>query len=382
MNQSSYINYILNRLRAILKEDETVIKKVEKTASKYDDPLVIEVIAMCFAEVGDYEKALENYDRLDAAKLIAFAQKMSVENKLDVSEQAYHLYIRKMTDPAYRASAKVKLAEVFLAEEKIAEAKSVLQEVRDDKDIKKSKYKYRTKASLESRLLLAEIGIRQDEPKQTILDYLTEGSNFAYNNNDVSLIEYQKIRYLMLIGDFEESKDKLSNLLKTVETGTEIYKLGYYYAFLLALMQFDPAADSLLGEIVINLPENEETNDALFLFILLSDLQNPEKETILTAYRMKLLYKNDQAIQQLVSLTDSTSYEELLVLAAEWAFSANDESTAIELLSNEFKDPVLAEYAELLVADHLNDEQMSRDFLRNNPQSVFSPEFRKILEKL
>lgn len=381
-NQASYMSYALSRLKMILQEDYSVIRQIEKTASSYDNPLVIEVLAMCFGEVGNYEKALENYDRIDPAKLLIFAQTMSVEGKLDIAEQAYRNYIRKINDPAYRANANVKMAEVLITANRINEAKTVLLQVRDDSDIKKSQYKYRTKASLECRMMLAQIAIIQDESKQNVLDFMNDAKKFAFNITDISQIEYQIIRYLMLTGDFAESNTKLADLLLKEQPGSDMFKLGYYYSFLLALMQHDPAADSLLGEILINLPENAETNDALLLATLQMNLKQEQKDEFLTAYRLKLLYKDETAIEKLIKLSIENQNEEFRILAAEWAYSANENELTVTLLSTDFQNPVLSEYAKLKLVDITQDVGLSRDFLQKNPQSVFSPEFRKVLERL
>ncbi|MDO9577217.1 MAG: hypothetical protein Q7J16_04980 [Candidatus Cloacimonadales bacterium] len=381
-NQPGFVNYALSRLKMILQEDDTVIKYIEKTASSYEDPLVIEVLAMCFAQVGNYEKALENYDRIDPAKLLVFAQTMSVEDKLDIAEQAYRNYIRKINDPASRANAKVKLAEVLIVAGRIDEAKTVLSQVRDDSDITKPQYRYRTRANLDCRLMLAQIAIIRDESKINVLDFMNDAKNYTYNTNDISQIEYQIIRFLMLSGDFAESSTKLKTLLQNEQPETDAFKLGYYYAFQLAMMQHDPAADSLLGEIIINLPDNAETNDALLLAMLQTNLNQEQKDEFLTAYRLKLLFKDETAIEKLLALSEESQNEEFRILAAEWAISANDKEQAVALLSTDFQNPVLSEYAKLKLVDITQDVWLSRDFLQSNPQSVFSPEFRKILEKL
>ncbi len=73
----------------------------------------------------------------------------------------------------------------------------------------------------------------------------------------------------------------------------------------------------------------------------------------------------------------------MLFLAAEWAMQAGDNSLASELFAHEYSDSELQQYADLklveLEKDHSVQVNNSRDFLQNNPLSVFSPQFRRIL---
>jgi TolA-binding protein len=380
--QKSYVNYSLSRLKLILQEDKSIIDYIEKTASSSENPLIIEVLASCLAEVGKFEKALKNYDRIDPAKLLKFAQTMAVEGNLQISEQAYRNYISKISDPAFRANANVKLAEVLLSANRVKDSKAVLIQVYQDSEIKNSRFKYRTRANLDCRMILAQIAVIEEKPRKDVIDFLNDAKTFAFNKTDASRIEYQIIRYLMLSGDFDESSNRLAELLRTEQPGTDMFKLGYNYSYLLALMQHNPAADSLLGEIIINLPENEEANDALLLATLISSLDQEQSDEFLLAYRLKLLYKNELAIAKLQELHENTKNEEFQLLAAEWAMNSNNIELAKLLLASEFQNPVLIEYSKLKLAEITNNAEMSKDFLQTNPQSVFSPEFRKILERL
>ncbi len=56
--------------------------------------------------------------------------------------------------------------------------------------------------------------------------------------------------------NYSEAKKILSKILHREEPGSDNFKLSYFYSFQLALMEQDPAADSLLAELIINLPEH------------------------------------------------------------------------------------------------------------------------------
>ncbi|MCK4311127.1 MAG: hypothetical protein KAW88_00145, partial [Candidatus Cloacimonetes bacterium] len=195
---------------------------------------------------------------------------------------------------------------------------------------------------------------------------------------------FKIIHFQIMNEQYSQSKEKLSKILKKEDASSDIYKLGYYYSFLLALMQNDPAADSLLGELLINLPENYITNDALFLSVLGSGLDGNTREDFLSAYRKKLLFKDEKAIEILMGIYNGSQNEEMLILAGEWAIESNKKDQAISIFSHEYSNELLAEYALLqktrITQDEIEKAKLSTDFLKLNPQSVFSPEFRKLLE--
>ncbi|NQT65302.1 MAG: hypothetical protein HQ554_03895 [FCB group bacterium] len=167
-------------------------------------------------------------------------------------------------------------------------------------------------------------------------------------------------------------------------TGSDIFKKGYYYSFLIAIMTNDAESDSLLGELLINIPQDEMTNNALLLFQSTNHVQNDaDREDFLKAYRKRSLFKNQEAIELLQSIYERSKIEDLFFLAGEWAMQTGNVELATEIFSHEFSKPDLQQFAILKLAEIENDKttkrNFSRDFLQNNPQSVFSPQFRRIL---
>ncbi|HPR18815.1 MAG TPA: hypothetical protein PLD62_11280, partial [Candidatus Cloacimonadota bacterium] len=139
------------------------------------------------------------------------------------------------------------------------------------------------------------------------------------------------------------------------------------------------AVDSLLGEVIINLPEDEKTNDALLVFVITSFWEDEQKAEFFAAYRRMQLHKSEAAAEQLMALYHETKNEELLILAGDWALLNNDPETAGNIFSSEIKNPVLKEYAQLQLAKLSPHEELCKTFLTDHPRSVFSPEFREIM---
>ncbi|MCK4654753.1 MAG: hypothetical protein KAU01_09930 [Candidatus Cloacimonetes bacterium] len=383
-HQSSYYNFVLNRLKKILQEDSAYITTIEKSVRKTDDKKIQEIYALCLAEIGEYEKALKEYETLDSSKLKDFGDRLVSTGNLDTAISAYEIYLGKIREPYLISDIKIKLAEIYITQGQLDKAKEVLLQVYEDSSIKGKKYRHKTRANRFCRELLAEILLKQNAPKEEVLKYLDEAKTYAFNRKEKNEIEFKIIHFQIMNEQYSQSKEKLSKILKKEDTSSDIYKLGYYYSFLLALMQNDPAADSLLGELLINLPENYITNDALFLSVLGSGLDGNTREDFLLAYRKKLLFKDEKAIEILMEIYNESQNEEMLILAGEWAIGSNKKDKAVSIFSHDYSNELLAEYALLqktrITQDKIEKAKLSTDFLKLNPQSVFSPEFRKLLE--
>jgi len=376
--QQAYSNYVLNHLKQMLQDDQNLIKEIEKSSGKYEQENIIRIVAQCYAAIDDYDNALAKYEKLSPEILASFAGGMQATGNLPVAERAFLRYLERETDVTKKTDASIDLAEILISREKLSEAEKILLGLYNDQDLKSQKYRYRTKANSECRLMLAEITLRQNDNDPKVLAYLEEAKQFAFNQAHQNEIEYKIIHYEMLIGKFTESQNRLSRLLEQEEPGSDSYKLGYYYAYFLAMMQNDSAADSLLGEVIINLPEDEKTNDALLVFVITSFLEDEQKAEFFAAYRQMQLHKSEAA-EQLMALYHETKNEELLILAGDWALLNNDPETAGNIFSSEIKNPVLKEYAQLQLAKLSPHEELCKTFLTDHPRSVFSPEFREIM---
>ena len=377
--QSGYSNYILNRLQTILQEDEKYIKTIKLESKDHPETNARELYALCLAAIGEFEQALLQYDELDAEKLSTFARKMKIAGNLDVAELAYKRYLKKVKSPPKSANARIELAEALIMLNRFSDAKEMLLLVYNDKEIKKSNYKYRTKANRQCRELLADLVLREKGNEEEVISYLEEAKHYTFNQVERNEIEFKIINLLMLIENYEESKLRLANILKTEDPGSDTFKKGFLYSYLLAVFQKDAAADSLLGEIIINLPEDEAANDALLLANIIPEMNPDDVDKFLAAYRQKLIYRVDEAITLLQEMYDNSNNEEMLFLAGEWAREADKDDLAITFFSHQYKDEIIGEYAQLQLTEITADSKMKNEFLLSNPQSVFSPKFRMII---
>ena len=180
------------------------------------------------------------------------------------------------------------------------------------------------------------------------------------------------------------AKEKLKNVLKNENSGSDVFKKGYYYSYLIAVMTNDAESDSLLGELLINIPGDDVTNDALLLFQSTTQFQDDaDREDFLQAFRKRSQFKTQEAIEILQTIYERSKLEEILFLAGEWTIQIDEIEHAKEIFSHEYSKLDIQQYAALKLVEiekgKTEKKNYSRDFLQNNPQSIFSPQFRKIL---
>ena len=383
-NRNQYAAFVLSRFKSMLLEETSVIRYIKETAGKSENHAIREIYALCLGEIGEDEKALKEYEDLPAENLLKFADRMEKNERLDVAIRAYNIYLIRSVNIIENAKTKIALANIHIKQNELTKAEEILLELYQDKDLKSRRNRYKTRANRQCRELLAEIYLMRNASQKEIIKYLEEAKEFTFNKNDISEIEYRIIHLLIMNGENDLAKEKLRNVLENENSGSDTFKKGYYYSFLIAIMTNDAESDSLLGELLINIPEDAMTNDALLLFQSTNHVQNDaDREDLLKAYRKRSLFKNQEAIELLQSIYERSKIEDLFFLAGEWAMQTGNMELATEIFSHEFSKPDLRQFAILKLTEIENDKtakrNFSRDFLQNNPQSIFSPQFRRML---
>ena len=382
--RNSYAAFVLSRFKLMLKEDVTVIRYIKDTAGKSEKSAIKEIYALCLGEIGEFEKALQEYEDLPAKNLLKFADRMEKNGKPDNAIRAYNLFLLRSFNIIENAKTMISLANIYLIQNELNKAEEILLKLYKDKNLKLKKNRYKTRANRQCRELLAQIYLMRNASQKEIIQYLEEAKEFTFNKNDISEINYKIIHLLIMNGENDLAKEKLKNVLKNENSGSDIFKKGYYFSFLIAVMTNDAESDSLLGELLINIPEDDMTNDALLLFQSANQVgNNADRKDLLKAYRMRSLYKNSEAIEMLRSIYERSEQEDMLFLAGEWSVQAGKLELASEIFSHEFSKPDLQQFATLILTeiekDKTEKKNYSREFLQNNPHSIFSPQFRRIL---
>lgn len=380
----SYFHFVFSRMKKILAVSPVQIENIRNYTQNSDNESILELYALCLGEIGDTAKALEIYEKLEPVKLLEFADRQRATGNMEIALTAYSKYLENIDEPHLKADVLIELAEIKIEQKDFSTAKQILLEIYADDQLNKGKYFYKTNAGRICRELLAEIAQREYEPDDIILAYLEEAKDFAFNQKIRKEIDYKILHFQVMSNKLDQAKADLKNLLLNDDSGTDTYKLGLFYSFFISGIENDPAADSLLGELLVFTPSGDLTNDALELKIIGDALTPAARRTLFHAYQQKNLYRFAAAIDSLMTIHDLTGNEDVLILAGTWAWQAEDNLTASSIFQLKFENTVLAEYA-LLAETRLIDDpelrnQRVQNFLKEKPESVFSPEFRQLLE--
>ncbi len=179
-------------------------------------------------------------------------------------------------------------------------------------------------------------------------------------------------------------KEKADNILKTINYNT-LMETRSYLNFLNTFLAGETAlADTLMNEFIIRYPESKYTNDAIYLMMFTLNMDEQDRSTFYSAVRL-LQLNHPSGIDSLEVIFKHNKDEEILLLAIEWAIAFGDETRAAALLQYDFQDEIASDYAALLrlllVADRDEEQRMAKEFLKNKPNSVFSPDFRKKISR-
>jgi len=158
-----------------------------------------------------------------------------------------------------------------------------------------------------------------------------------------------------------------------------------YYRILSHLLRSEvDAADSLMNEMIIAYPSSPWINDLIGFMMIVLSIPEDSQSAFMRAFQTYNL-RRSEAVDLLLDVFTQTTDEEILILAAEWATGLGDREEGLRILNHDFTDPISSEYAGVLRLNYTQDSdiktQVAREFLSQNPTSVFSPGFRAILSR-
>lgn len=380
----AYKNYVLNKLKIILREDPNLITAIEQFSATSDDNNILEIYAVCLGETGNIGGALEVYSKLNSDKLLNYAETLKQTGDQENALLAYEKYLQLINSPELRAESELAIAQIYWQQKRFAEAEELLLKIYNSDELQDKKYRYKTRVNRICREMLSDLALLRGDEKK-VIKLLQEATEFTYNKKEIKDIEYKIIHFKIMTDDLASAETLLAQILQNEDPSSEIYKKGIYYNYLLAVMQQRSEADSLLGELLINLPENRFTNDAIEMSLLLQQLESDEQQKFLEAVKNDQLFKTAEAVVLLENIYQSSGNEQIYILAGEWAFRNGEMEKAAKIFNHEFSDPDLAQYA-LLMRTHLDkpDQELlllTENFLAENPRSVFAPSFRRLLSE-
>ena len=379
-----YLYMYKNRINELVSDNPVNIRKLTALIAEREPDQVLELLAFAYVEVKDFTAASEIYEKLPIDKLIRFADDLKSDSYLDFALATYQKALNLSEVPIIIADLRIKIAQIFFETNNIEECIIILAEVIDDEEIQKPSFRNRTRANVESRLLMALINIQQNNDIIEIRRWFEEASNFAINQIEKSEILFRLARYLYLKEEYFEANKVIEQAVYRQDIYSNIFKSSYFYRYEIALFQKDEARDSLLTECIIHFSQDPRITDMLFLETFLNNINNDDIKTgFLQALKYKGLYQDSLAIATILEIADTSRIEELYILAYEWGFKSTTYDLVQTIEDYTFRNPLLNDFIFLQRMRNTEDidtrRNMISNFLNNNPQNVFSPQLRSIL---
>ncbi len=384
---NGFLFLVTNKIKTFLSSDETLISLLENKLADSDNQVMLELYASALAHINDFDSALEIYLKLDAEKLLQFANELYSRGKYELAATAFHTYRENISDPTKKADAGIRIARLYINLSRYDDAETILMEIVNEKSIQDRRIRFRTKANSEARQLLAELAVRLNQDAKEVIKWYEDAKSYAFNQNEQKDLELAIVQYMIMKKEYEEAENRLKKTIANEPSGSHIHNHSYYQRFLLNLMTTQAPSDSLLTELVVKIPGSPFTSEALFLTVITNRIENTEQQSsFLRAYQMKNLYQDTEAVNTILETDIELLSEELIVLAAYWATMSGDYRLAESLYSHTFIDETLQGYAALRLSEvekmkEKNYRETAAGFLQENPSHIFSPQLRLLLTR-
>lgn len=370
--------FVNNQCKTILEADSTLINTIRERA--YNSPGIVlkELLAGVLVQRKDYAAALDVYKKLSPDKLVNFANQQFNSRQDEVAFMAFEYLETIETDIFRKSQYTFNRATIAHRNLDYQLADSLVTVVIQDSLLNLPQNKWRSGVGYSARKLKSELTLSFTHDPAQAIDWLTQAREFTRSNVHIAEIQVETARLNILNEDLEAAKTILNQM-----QDNNFAEEKEHYLFLIALFENNiELADSLMNEQIIHRPEGKYTNDAIYLMMHLLNLSEASKSHFLASYRTYLL-QDHHAIDMLSEIFAEDEEEELMILALQWALEFDLKDKALVILAHDWQDPVAREYSALLalLLEKSSSEQQrqAREFLKEYPNSVFSPEFRSIL---
>ena len=373
--------FVNNQCKTIIKEDPSMLRVIGNHVRSRDSEVLRELYANILVSQQEYLQALEIYKQLPLDKLIRFANEQFTAQNDRIALPAFE-YLASLDGEAFdRNEYKLRQAQIQFRNGNYGSSAQILLQISAEPKMRERQNLFRKGVNLATRKLLAETALATAKDIPAALDWYGEARQFCNNNYDLQDVDLAVVRLLIIQQDYDQARQKLLQVREPRHGETRDYLL-----FTLELMRGNTElADSLMNDYLIAHPAGAFANDAIYQMMLVLGLQETDKESFFGANRLMML-RDPAAIDSLQSVFLRNGDEELLILASEWAILLARQDKAKTLLEHEWQDEVCAEYAALLklvlTTDGESEQLMARDFLKNNPDSIFAPKFRQSLSRM
>lgn len=381
----NYYFFMLSRFKEILTINPKMIETIKKECELSEIPEFIELYAQCLVQTKDFENALLMYTKLPLELISRFADEQFSLGHLDLAMKAYETSISKSTDPLKISEFKFKQAQILINKKQYSESKTLLEMIINDPALKDKRNLYKTKVNKEARELLAWISIILNDSEDKVISFYSEAQKFSWNQLENKTIDFKKAYYFIMSEKYDKAFQLIKDVTKNEESGSQILAQSFYYQYLIFLMSEDSRADSMMTEYIIYFPENDQINDMMFLSLFVSSIAKENRKMFFEAYRKKNLMQNESAILLLIEMIKQKADDEIVLLLSDWLLDENRIEEAKKYYSLPFSNQVYQEFAKLRLSSLAEQKEEQRnlitDYLKNTPNSCFSPSFRSLLQK-
>lgn len=370
--------FVSNQCKLIIAEDPSLVDVIQEYSLRSNGTAMRELYANTLLGLRRYNDALEVFDTLPVETLQRFAEDQFTAMNDQVAYPAYRKLIEQTQDIIKAADFSLRLAQMDYRNHYYIAADSLVQSIIADSLLSLPQNRYRTNTTLSARKLGAELAISLRQDIRGALALYQDAKSFTRNTSELQKLDLEIARLMILSGDNVGGTSLLGRI-----TDPTLLETRNYMFFISALLSgATEYADSLMNEYVITWPAGKYVNDSIYLMMHILALEGNERAQFLEAWKQHQLM-NPSAVEILEALFATKPDEELLILAVEWAVQDGNYDKALRILEYDWQDDVAKDYSALvrllLSSDQETEKRLAREFLKDNPTSIFSPRFRKFL---
>jgi len=373
--------FVRNQVAAIVKEDGSLLQMVQQLVTETDNNVAKELLASTLLALERYQDALDVYKLLPITYMKNFAAEQMKLRNYNIARDAYRFLMQNSPQAIQRLTYGFDLATIFHQSAQYDSCAVALDELLNDSLWTKSAGTPKSSILVKLRRLRANNDLALRVELNQVRKWLQDTIDYCVYHGEVQELQMELARLAILDEDYENAQRALKGAV-----GGELSPMRDYLLYLSHFMQGESTiADSLMNEYVLHHPGSDYANDIIYLNMLSIEMDSAQKSSFGSAIRDLHLY-NRRGVDTLAQLYEQSKDEELLILAIEWAVGLGDIDKAEQLLKHEFQDELAGDYARLLSMSLLHDseeiQQGAREYLKEKPNSIFSPRFRQMISRV
>ncbi len=372
--------FVKNQIGAIVKEDSTLLSVLQDFSTEHSNNVIREIYANALLALSRNEEAFLAYKNMPLTYMRGFAAEQLKQGNIELALAANRHLAAHSEQEMQKISYGLEIAKILYQSAQFDSAGLEIERLLADPFWEASIKNTRSNLYIQIRRLKAENDLALGVDLNQIRQWLIDTRLFSSVYQETQQLDLELATISLLSKDYATAHSALQKVNLPNLTARRDYLF-----FINALMQGESeVADSLMNEYVLKHPTSGYTNDIFYLNMLFMGLNQQQRPVFTEAIRYLQLF-DKRGIALLRELYDQTEESELLIIAIEWSFRFKDMLLAEELLQTEVEDELSAEYLARLRLELNNNrldlEEMARAFLKNKPNSIFSPQFRQVISR-